>query len=408
MPNRSGAILTTLCAALLVTLFPWVEAARAAPAAQTGGVTLTPAFGGSRFQQPLFVTHVDGGDGKSRMFVVEKTGTIRVVVDGQVQSTPFLDISSSISATGEQGLLGLAFHPSFKTNRYFYVYYTGRRVSDENVGPNTLARFTASANLTQADRGSERILFSYPDRATNHNGGMVAFSPVDGKLYVGLGDEGGGGDTYQNAQKLSRPFGKIFRLDVDREESGKAYAIPQDNPFVGRSDALPEIWAYGLRNPWRFSFDRGAPDGTGKGQLYVGDVGDSSFEEIDRVKVGKKGKNFGWSRMEGSHCLPQNIDCDRTGLKLPIHDYDRSEGDTSVTGGYVYRGSASPGLVGAYVFGDFISGRIWKLVKGVDRTWTRTLLTDSDKGVSSFGEDQAGELYVADLRGGMVYRLAAP
>jgi glucose/arabinose dehydrogenase len=360
-----------------------------APAKQ-GGFTLTLVPFVSGLIQPLLVTH--GGDGSNRLYVVEKMGRVRLVVGGVLQATPFLDISSIVKSDGsEQGLLGLAFHPRYATNGFLYVNYI-------DAGGNTVvARYTAAASRTTVDPSTASLVLGVPQPASNHNGGMLAFGR-DGYLYVGLGDGGGGGDPNNNGQNRNTLLGKLLRLDVD---GAAPYAIPLSNPFVGVSGTRPEIWALGLRNPWRFGFDRAT------GDLYIGDVGQGTYEEIDRQPARSTGgENYGWRIMEGFHCYNATT-CNQDGLTLPILEYDHSLGNCSVTGGYVYRGTTIPELAGAYIYGDFCSGRIWGARAGAGGTWASSLLLDSPYSISSFGEDQAGELYLTDLSGGGVYRLAS-
>jgi glucose/arabinose dehydrogenase len=356
------------------------------PAAFT--LELQPVLSGLR--QPLFLTSPP--DGSGRLFIVEQGGTIRIAENGQVLPQPFLDISARVVAGGERGLLGMAFHPRYAETGRFFVMYTARE-----GGANTVARFEVSrADANAADPNSGVTLLSIEDFAPNHNAGMLAFGP-DGYLYVGTGDGGGGNDPQRTAQNLGHLLGKMHRLDVD---GGELYAIPGDNPFVNRADARPEIWASGLRNPWRYSFDRAT------GELWIADVGQNRYEEINRQPADSRGgENYGWSIMEGMHCL-RGDSCDQSGLTLPIAEYDRG-GGCSITGGYVYRGSRSPALTGAYFFADYCSGKIWSLHQGADGAWVQTELADTELSISSFGEDTDGELYVTDLRGGGVYRLAA-
>lgn len=372
--------------AFLVSICLW--ASQSGPSAETApAVTLTQVLTG--LSQPLFLTHA--GDGSGRVFVVERGGRIKVS-DGGTPST-FLDVSGLITASGsEQGLLGLAFHPRYSSNGLFYIYYTAR-----GDGANTVARYQVSNNPNQADASTAAVSLSIPDRFPNHNGGMLAFGP-DGYLYVGTGDGGSGGDPDGNGQNLNSLLGKILRIDVD---GGSPYGVPATNPFVGRTGTKGEVWAYGLRNPWRFSFDRAT------GDLYLGDVGQGSIEEIDVQPAGSAGgQNYGWNRMEGSACYNASS-CDKTGLTLPIAEYSHSAGNCSVTGGYVYRGAAVPDLAGTYIYGDYCSGRIWTLGPDGAGAWASTLLTDTSFFISSFGEDQAGELYLTDITGGRVYRFAA-
>ncbi|MGH2585412.1 MAG: PQQ-dependent sugar dehydrogenase [Dehalococcoidia bacterium] len=349
----------------------------------------------SDLRSPVFVTSPP--DGSGRLFIVERGGTIRIAQDGRLLPQPFLDVSSIITAGGEQGLLGLAFHPRYQENGTFFVSYTARGDGTRN----TVARYRASGDPNRADPGSGTVLLAIDDFASNHNGGMLAFGP-DGYLYVGTGDGGGGGDPQRNGQNLGALLGKLLRLDVN---GGEPYAVPTDNPFANRDGARPEIWAYGLRNPWRFSFDRAT------GDLWIADVGQSSpgYEEVNFQPAGSDGgENYGWNRMEGLHCYQPRSGCDENGITRPILEYeDRVTGECSITGGYVYRGQQFPALTGAYIFGDYCSGRIWSLHQAPDGTWVRTELLDTDLSISSFGEDESGELYVADLDGGRVYHLTA-
>jgi glucose/arabinose dehydrogenase len=368
-----------------------------APSPQVGGFTpgLTPVLTG--LNQPVFVTHA--ADGTNRLFVAERRGVIRVAVGGVLQPTPFLDITALVrDEGGEQGLLGLAFHPSYETNGRFYVFYTAEAGSGPGeAGPNTLARYQVSTDPNVANPGSAQVLFAIPDFASNHNAGMLGFGP-DGYLYVSTGDGGGGGDPNNNGQNLMSLLGKMLRIDVNSADPGLNYAIPPSNPFFNHSTARREIWALGLRNPWRWTFDRGTND------IYIADVGQGSYEEINRQPVGTTtALNYGWRIMEGFHCFNPSM-CSSSGLTLPIFEYDHQFGNCSVTGGYVYRGPAIPALTGAYLFADFCSGRIWTLRQG-GGTWASTEILDTTLNISSFGEDQTGEHYVVDLTGGVVYRL---
>lgn len=344
------------------------------------------------FTQPVALENA--GDSSNRLFVVEQAGTIRVFDGGAgstAASTLFLDISSKVMAGGEQGLLGLAFHPNYTANRFFYVNYTA--VPD---GATVIARFTAStSDPNTADPASETEILRVTQPFANHNGGQLAFGP-DGFLYIGLGDGGGAGDPLGNAQNRGVLLGKILRIDVDNPSAGRSYGIPADNPFAGNSQGFrEEIYAYGFRNPWRFSFD------TTGGGLWAGDVGQNRREEIDLVA---RGGNYGWPTLEGNECFQPPSGCDRTGLALPVVDYGRSEGIT-VTGGYVYRGAALPVLAGRYIYGDFGSGRIWSLPADNPSAAGRALLIDSGLTISSFGTDEQHELYIVDYDGGKIYRL---
>lgn len=323
-------------------------------------------------------------DSLGRIFIVEQGGKIRLIQNTFLQAAPFLDITTKVESGGEEGLLGLAFHPNFSTNGKFYVNYT-RRLNGQLQ--TVIAEYQASPPAsTQANASSETILFTVDQPAANHNGGQLAFGS-DGLLYIGLGDGGGANDQFGNGQNHNSLLGKILRVGVD------PFFIPSDNPFVGVANTRPEIWAYGLRNPWRFSFDR-ATD-----RLFAGDVGQDTREEVDIIT---KGGNFGWNIMEGSICRPPATTCNMANLILPINDYDHSAaGGTSIIGGFVYRGTAIPGLAGTYVFGDLSSGHIWGLKQDSSGAWVRTVLLDHNRTVSSFGQDSAGELYVADYANGV-------
>jgi len=326
-------------------------------------------------------------DGTGRMFIVEQGGIIRIATNGSLAATPFLDITGRVDAGGEKGLLGLAFHPQFPLNHLFYVHYD--RVASGQM-QSVIAEYRVSASdANQADPNSERILLTVDQPFPNHKGGQIVFGP-DGFLYIGFGDGGSEGDPLGNGQNLQTLLGKMLRIDVDHQSGGNQYAIPTDNPFAG-GGGFPEIWAYGLRNPWRFSFDRDS------GRLFVGDVGQNSYEEIDILT---SGGNFGWNTMEGMHCFHPPSGCDMTGVTLPIDEYSHSEGE-AVMGGFVYRGSAIASLVGAYVMGDYSSGTIWVITES-NGTWTRTQLTASGRNISSFGQDGGGELYVADYSGSVL------
>jgi len=354
-------------------------------------VQLEKAFPGLTFTSPLFLTH--GGDGSDRLYVVEQGGRILVFANDSAASSAevFLDLSSQISSpTGEEGLLGLAFHPQYASNGYFYVNYTA-----PNPLRTVISRFQVSANdPLKADPSSEYRILQYNQPYTNHNGGMLAFGP-DGFLYIGAGDGGSGGDPQNNGQNLSVLLGKILRIDVNDTTTTTRYRIPADNPWAGNAMGYRgEIWAYGLRNPWRFSFD--PPTGA----LWAGDVGQDTREEIDIIE---KGKNYGWRIMEGSICFNPASGCDQTGLTLPVKDYGRSLG-SCVTGGYVYRGSRRTDLTGAYVYGDYVSGRIWMLRYHGASLTADSLLIQAPLLISSFGTDQAGELYVLSYTTGQIYR----
>lgn len=326
---------------------------------------------------PVYITA--SHDGSGRLFIIEQRGRIRVLAGGNVQRTPFLDITDRVNYGGEMGLLGLAFHPAYVSNGRFFINYTRN-------GPNGLetviAEYSVSADPNVAAKDSEKILLTFAQPFENHNGGMIEFGP-DGFLYIATGDGGSGGDPFGNGQKLDTLLGKILRIDVD---SAKPYAIPPDNPFIGRGRG--EIWAYGLRNPFRFSFDRPT------GRLFAGDVGQSLYEEVDLIV---KGGNYGWNLMEGLHCFSPPTNCNTSGLILPINEYGRDLG-ISVIGGYVYRGKSYGSIAGKYIFGDFGSGRIWTLTELPNGSWQRDEVARTQP-ISSFGQDDNGELYVVEYDG---------
>jgi glucose/arabinose dehydrogenase len=336
----------------------------------------------------VYVTNA--GDGSGRLFVVEKGGTIALLRDGTRAEAPFLDITALVdSGASERGLLGLAFQPGYAHNGRVFVYYTARN------GDNNLARYQVSKYPDHADPSSGVVLFAVPDPAANHNGGMLAFGP-DGYLYVGMGDGGSAGDPWGNGQNRAALLGKLLRLDVAH---GDPYAIPPDNPWPDSPDARPEVWAYGLRNPWRFSFDRAT------GDLYIGDVGQNAYEEINMLRAGSPGgQNYGWNVMEGNHCY-RAPSCDPSQFVAPIAEYSHSDGCT-IIGGYVYRGAALPQLQGAYIFGDYCSGQIWTL-REVARAWERRSALATRLNISSFGEDEAGELYLTSLGDNGLYQVIA-
>jgi glucose/arabinose dehydrogenase len=325
----------------------------------------------------------NAGDGSGRLFVIEQAGLIRIIQDGAVLPTPFLDIRDRVGSQGnEQGLLGLAFHPDYPDQGTFFVNYT------DKLGDTQIARFKVSAaDSNLADPASETRLLDIPQPYANHNGGEVAFGP-DGYLYLGLGDGGAAGDPQNNAQSLESLLGKILRIDVN---SGDPYTIPQDNQFAPAQN--PEIWAYGLRNPWRFTFDRQTSD------LYIGDVGQNEWEEIDFLPAGSPaGANFGWKLMEGNHPYQPANPPGALNLVSPIAEYSHHEG-CSVTGGVVYRGSRLPEWNGVYLFADYCSGRVWGLIRQPDGSWQQQILFENAGNVVSFGEDENNEIYLVDLNG---------
>ncbi len=355
------------------------------PAGNPPALRLEPVASGLGFPVGLV-----SPPGDPRLFVLEKTGRIRIVRDGVVLPAPFLDLSGRVSGGDEQGLLGLAFDPAYASTGRLVVNYT-----DTN-GDTRISLFRVSADPDRADPASEMVLLAVDQPFANHNGGQLAFGP-DGYLYIGLGDGGSGGDPFGNGQSLATPLGKILRVGL----GGAAFIVPADNPFTGRPGARPEIWSYGLRNPWRFSFDRAT------GDLYVGDVGQNEFEEIDVAPAAEgrgRGLNFGWNIMEGTHCFGASS-CDRTGLTLPLLDYSHADG-CSVTGGYVYRGDAIPSLRGTYFYGDYCGGwvRSFRFTGGRVTEPTEWPDLAVGFGLTSFGEDAGGELYVLS-QGGTVSRI---
>jgi len=398
-PSRREVLGATVAASLAGTL-P-LAAPRMAAAARTAfdPASFTVGFeqvaGG--FEKPLFVTHA--GDGSGRLFVVEQPGRIRIVTDGTVAETPFLDITDRVGSSGnEQGLLGLAFAPDHATSGAFYVDYT------DADGNTVVSRFTANVSdaASAADPASEEVILTQEQPYPNHNGGDLAFGP-DGFLYISLGDGGSQGDPNGNGQNLGTWLGKILRIDPSQPNGETPYAIPASNPFADTQGALPEIAFYGLRNPWRFSFDRET------GDLWIGDVGQNTYEEIDFLPAAEAaagGQNFGWNIKEGDACYNAET-CDDTGLTVPVFVYSHEEGGCSVTGGYVYRGSAVPSLVGTYLCADYCSGLVWGIGPDGSGGFAVSTPVESGLSISSFGQDEAGELYVTDIGGGGVHRLTA-
>ena len=348
------------------------------------------AFPNVRFSSPVDLQHP--GDGSNRLFVVEQPGIIKVFENNPAvnAAATFLDLRSRLVTGGEQGLLGLAFHPDYETNGYFYVNYTA-------PGPlrTVISRFQVSAdNPLKADTSSELIMLTFLQPFPNHNGGQIGFGP-DGYFYIATGDGGNGGDPQGNGQSKKTFLGKILRIDVDGLADARNYTIPEDNPFAGNAEGdLEEIYAYGLRNPWRFSFD------PLNGRLWTGDVGQGLWEEVDIIELGK---NYGWRTMEGFHCY-NSSNCDTTGLTMPIWEYPHNNsGGFSITGGHVYRGPSLLSLTGRYIYADFVSGRIWAL--GYENnTADNTLIRDTSLEIASFGVDSTGELYFTAFNG-YIYKL---
>jgi len=352
-----------------------------------------PTFAGLRLEEVArglsSPVHVASPPGDARLFVVEQGGRIRVVQDGTLLPQPFLDITDRVRSGGERGLLSVAFHPRFADNGRLYVYYT------DLDGDIRVERYTANPTRTAADPATaSTVIVVEHSRYSNHNGGLVLFGP-GGRLFIGTGDGGGGGDPLRSGQDRASLLGKLLRLNVDGAEP---YTIPADNPFVGQPGIRPEIWAYGLRNPWRFSFD-------GE-QLWLADVGQNAWEEINVVAAGAAGLNYGWNLMEGNHCYTSG--CDPAGLVAPVHEYSHGDG-CSVTGGSVYRGAAMPALHGHYFYADYCNGwvRSFRLEGGRvadPRTWEV-----GDVGnVTSFGTDRAGELYLTSTLGRLYRFVPAP
>jgi glucose/arabinose dehydrogenase len=351
-------------------------------------VSLTPIADG--LERPNHLTYA--GDGSGRQFVVEQPGRIRVIKDGNLLPTPFLDIVSVVgSEANEQGLLSVAFHPDYAINGYFFVNYTNKD------GDTTISRYQVSDDPDLADPGSAKILLTIGQPYGNHNGGQILFGP-DGYLYVGMGDGGAANDPHDNGQKLDTLLGKILRIDVDNADP---YGAPQDNPFINETNARPEIWSYGWRNPWRISFD------SITGDMYIADVGQNKYEEVHVELAGAPGgQNYGWRLMEGFHCF-NPAECDPASLpvELPVTEYDHAQG-CSITGGYVYRGANYPELTGTYLYGDYCSGLVWGLRLEADGSWSNAQLLPSNTNISSFGQDEAGEIYLIDHRG-TIYQIVS-
>jgi glucose/arabinose dehydrogenase len=357
-------------------------------------ISLAPVTSG--LESPTQITNAR--DGTNRLFVVEQRGTIRAVAGGVVQPGFFMDIRSKVEVGGERGLLGLAFDPHFATNRRLFVYYT------RNGGDIVVSRFTTNAARTDVIESTARpLLLIEHSSQTNHNGGALAFGP-NGLLYIGVGDGGGAGDPRNNAQNKGRLLGKILRINVNGSGHGPFdhYSVPRSNPFYGATPGLEAIWDYGLRNPWRISFDRGT------GKLFIADVGQGRREEVNREKAGfTGGRNYGWDAMEGTLCYTASK-CPLAGDTLPNAQYSHSGGNCSITGGYVYRGPTQTALVGQYVFADWCSGRIWTIPhNGAAVDTPETLRADTDHRITSFGESENGELYAVTSAGGVYQVLAS-
>jgi hypothetical protein len=339
------------------------------------------------FDFPVWLTSPPGDP---RLFVVEKGGRVLVIENDALLPEPFLDLRGQVSTGNEQGLLSLAFHPDYASNGRFFVNLT------DPAGDTRIVEYQVSGDPGRADPGSARLVLTIDQPFSNHNGGLALFGP-DGMLWIGTGDGGSGGDPQGNGQNPGTLLGKLLRIDVD---GAQPYAVPADNPFAGTAGARPEVWAFGLRNPWRFSFDRET------GDLFIGDVGQNRIEEVNAVRGAGEGRNYGWNVMEGTRCFEPSEGCDEEGLTLPVVEYDHGDG-CSVTGGAVYRGSAVPDLVGVYLYSDYCSGFVRSFRfdgsgAADERRWPE--LEPPDNEVVSFGEDADGEVYLLTA-GGAVHRI---
>lgn len=340
---------------------------------------------------PTSITNA--GDGSGRLFITLQQGKILIYNGTKILSQPFLDITSLVSCCDERGLLSIAFHPDYSNNGFFYIDYT------DIDGNTVIARYSVSSDADVADKDSAQTIIKIHQPFANHNGGGLQFGP-DRYLYIGMGDGGSAGDPKNNAQSLKSLLGKILRIDID---GGTPYSIPPTNPFIKKTKAKKEIWAYGLRNPWRFSFDRLT------GSLFIGDVGQNEWEEVDFEPASSKGgKNYGWRRMEGKHCYNPTTSCNNGSLTLPILEYSHAVG-CSVTGGYRYRGTEITPLYGYYLYSDYCSGTIWGAKKKKSGKWKSQKLLDTEQSVSTFGEGEDGEIYFAtyDSVNGAIYRIIA-
>lgn len=390
--------------------------ATAAPLRASWPPSLTLTQIATGFTHPTYITHA--GDGSGRIFIIEQPGRIRIVKNGVVQPTPFLDITSRVNSAGsEQGLLSVAFPPGFASKGYFFVDYTDMT----GIGNTVIARYHVTANPDVADPNSEETVLGITQPYANHNGGQLQFGP-DGYLYIGMGDGGSGGDPQNNAQTPSVLLGKILRIDTEQTAppsppsggsllyyfpaiaktfSIASYTVPATNPYTQTAGYRGEIWALGLRNPWRFSFDRST------GDLYIADVGQNAWEEVDFQSASSAGgENYGWRILEGTHCYNPSSGCvPPARYSAPVAEYSHSFG-CSVTGGYVYRGPGNAAMQGIYFYGDYCSGRIWGLQNAGG--WQTQQLAQPSINISTFGEDEAGNLYVASYSGGATYQITTP
>jgi glucose/arabinose dehydrogenase len=389
-----AATLAVPAAAMPAPVRPSGAGASSLPAAAPADAKIRLVLRASGLSNPVYVA--SARDGTGRLFIVEQSGRIRIYKDGRILSTPFLSITSQVSRGYEQGLLGLAFHPSFKTNRKLYVNFTNadgdtiiREYRASSTNPNVVATSTA------------RHILKIAQPYDNHNGGMLAFGP-DGYLYIGAGDGGSGGDPGNRAQRTDTLLGKMLRIGINSSTSTKNYRTPSTNPYIGR-DGRNEIWQIGLRNPWRFSFDRA------NGNMWIADVGQGNWEEVNRAVHTSSGPgrgiNWGWKVLEGFHCYSPSTGCNTSGKTPPVLEYDHSSGRCSVTGGYVYRGAKIPALRGGYVFADYCSGEIWVVTATASSPASKARLLDTSATISSFGEGGTGELYVLDRGGGRLYAI---
>jgi glucose/arabinose dehydrogenase len=387
---RTGIVVAV---AAVLCIAAGAEAARSpssSPARASAAFRLVTVAQG--LSSPVYVTSAPGD---KRLFVVEQGGTIRTVRNGKVAARPYADLRSVVTAGGEQGLLSVAFSPGFAKNGKLYVYFT-------NKAGNEVVWELHARKGAAGVRPGHRQLLEIPDTESNHNGGQLQFGP-DGMLYVGDGDGGGGGDrhgAHGNGQNPGVLLGKLLRIDPAKRSNGLPYGIPRDNPLVGQSGWRPEIWALGLRNPWRFSFDRAG------GDLWIGDVGQNEWEEVDHLKRGLGGVNFGWNRYEGRHDFASDTPLAGGKLRGAVAEYSHSEG-CSITGGYVYRGPRIPGLSGRYVYADYCSGKLWTLATagGAPRDVSSVVGGAGVKSITSFGQDGSGILYVCSAEG-TLYRFS--
>ncbi|MEE8575663.1 MAG: PQQ-dependent sugar dehydrogenase [candidate division Zixibacteria bacterium] len=361
-------------------------------AADPDTLTLSLQEVATGLDSPIYVTSAPHDS--VRLFIVERGGKVRILKDGSVIARPFLDISDRVATGGERGLLGIAFHPDFPDSPYVYTNYVSRVSNSDTTH---LSRFTVSSDPDSADAATELRLLDIFQFASNHNGGMIAFGP-DEYLYVGMGDGGGSNDPQETGQDGKRLLGKMLRIDVN----GSPFAVPASNPFVSDTSVLDEIWAIGLRNPWRWSFDRVT------GDLWIADVGQGQLEEIDfQSSASDGGENYGWSITEGTDCFDPQIGCDFSGISLPFYEYAHGSGRCSITGGFVYRGCAIPDLDGWYFYGDYCTGEIWRLKRNSNGTVDGPvmLFEVANFQLVSFGEDYYGALYVILMNDGRILKL---